>query len=264
MSASNRVLWEKCINCSHSKLKAHLKRGDSRLDLHFDLEVPRKILKLSVCLGSISNVRVEKDNDCIQSLRKAAYEEVRSKFVVEELKNNPTVRAYRDLYWKLGVDPTKTRPSGEALLRRVLHGSDLPRISTVVDAYNLASMITIVPISGFDGDRLKPPFQVRFANSGETFTGIGMSKPMRLTDKMLVLADEMQVLSIYPYRDCDHTKITVETKNALIVAYGAPGIVDEQLRRAVESTISNIKLTSDGETGAIQVFTSTSGDVGTR
>ena len=206
---------------------------------------------------------MEKDNDCIQRLRKAAYEEVRSKFVIEELKNNPTVRAYRDLYWKLDIDPTKTRPSGEALLRRVLHGSDLPRISTVVDAYNLASMMTIIPISGFDRDHLKPPFQVRFANDGEAFTGIGMSKPMRLTDKMLVLADEMQVLSIYPYRDSDHSKITVETTNALIVAYGAPGIVEEQLRRAVESTISNIELTSDGETQMIQVFSSTRVDVGT-
>lgn len=206
---------------------------------------------------------MEKDNDCIQRLRKAAYEEVRSKFVIEELKNNPTVRAYRDLYWKLDIDATKTRPSGEALLRRVLHGSDLPRISTVVDAYNLASMMTIIPISGFDRDHLKPPFQVRFANDGEAFTGIGMSKPMRLTDIMLVLADEMQVLSIYPYRDSDHSKITVETTNALIVAYGAPGIVEEQLRRAVESTISNIELTSDGETQMIQVFSSTRVDVGT-
>jgi DNA/RNA-binding domain of Phe-tRNA-synthetase-like protein len=80
---------------------------------------------------------------------------------------------------------------------------------------------------------------------------------------MLVLADEMQVLSIYPYRDSDHSKITVETTNALIVAYGAPGIVEEQLRRAVESTISNIELTSDGETQMIQVFSSTRVDVGT-
>jgi DNA/RNA-binding domain of Phe-tRNA-synthetase-like protein len=68
----------------------------------------------------IRNVRAEKDNEHIQSLKKAVYEEVKTKYNIEILKDDPTVRAYRDLYWKLGIDPTKTRPSGEALLRRVL------------------------------------------------------------------------------------------------------------------------------------------------
>lgn len=72
------------------------------------------------------------------------------------LKDNPTVRAYRDFCWKLNMDPTKTRPLGEALLRRVLHAKQLPRISTVVDAYNLVSTKTMIPISGFDEDKLNP------------------------------------------------------------------------------------------------------------
>lgn len=164
------------------------------------------------------------------------------------------MRAYRDFYWKLDIDPTKTRPSGKALLRRVLHAKELPRISTVVDAYNLASMKTIIPISGFDKDQLNPPFQVRFARNSETFTGIGMNKPMTLTDKMLVLADEKQILCIYPYRDSDHTKITGQTRNVLIVGYGAPGITEEQLKEAVETTISYIKLVSDGKTEMTKVF----------
>lgn len=143
------------------------------------------------------------------------------------------------------------------MLRRALHGNELPRISTVVDAYNLASMRTIIPISGFDKDCLNPPFQIRFARNGETFTGIGMNKHMTLTDKMLVLADEKRILCIYPYRDLDHTKITGRTRNVLIVGYGAPRITREQLKEAVETTISYIKLVSDGETETIKVFSLT-------
>jgi DNA/RNA-binding domain of Phe-tRNA-synthetase-like protein len=118
-------------------------------------------------------------------------------------------------------------------------------------------MKTIIPISGFDKDCLNPPFQVRFAKDGETFTGIGMSKHMALTDKMLVLADEKQVLCIYPYRDLDYTKITGQTRNVLIVGYGAPGITEKQLSEAVETTLSYIKLVSDGETEMVKVFSST-------
>ena len=115
-------------------------------------------------------------------------------------------------------------------------------------------MKTIIPTSGFDKDRLNPPFQIHFAKNAETFRGIGMNKSMTLTDKMLVLADENQILCIYPYRDSDHTKITRQTRNVLVVGYGAPGIEEKRLKKAVETTISHIKLVSGGETKNIKVF----------
>mgnify|MGYP001063581888 CR=1 FL=1 len=220
-------------------------------------EVSEKFPELSVGIGIINNISVEKDNEQTQRLKRAVYEETRAKYNIEALKDNPTVRAYRDFYWKLDIDPTKTRPSGEALLRRVLHGNELPTISTVVDAYNLGSMKTIIPISGFDDEKLNPPFHIRFAKNGETFTGIGLSKPVTLMDKVLILADKKQVLCIYPYRDSDHTKITERTRSVLIVGYGAPGITEQQLREAVETTLSFIELVSGGEAGMVKVFSST-------
>jgi len=225
-----------------------------QVNVNWNLEVSTKFAELAICVGTINGVHVQKDNEQLHELKKAVYEVVRAKYNVEALKDDLTVRAYRDFYWTLDIDPTKTRPSGEALLRRVLHGNELPNISTVVDAYNLASMKSIIPISGFDRDRLNPPLQVRFAKNGEIFTGIGMDKPMTLTDKMLVLADENQILCIYPHRDSDYTKITEKTRNVLIVGYGALGITEEQLTEAVETTLSYIKLVSGGEIETIKVF----------
>jgi DNA/RNA-binding domain of Phe-tRNA-synthetase-like protein len=227
------------------------------LCVNWDSEISARFPELSICIGIINKVHIEKENEQIQTLKKSVCEEVRAKYNIETLKDNSTVRAFRDFYWKLDIDPTKTRPSGEALLRRVLHGDELLHISTVVDAYNLASMKTIIPISGFDKDRLNLPFQVRFVKNGEAFTGIGMSKPMTLTDKMLVLADEKQVLCIYPYRDSDYTKITEHTQNVVIVGYGAPKITEEQLKEAVETTLAYIKQVSGGEIEMVKVFSST-------
>jgi len=229
-----------------------------QFQLNWDSRVLSKFPELAICIGTVNGVLVEKENEQIRKLKKSVYEEVRAKYNIETLKDNSTVRAYRDFYWKLGIDPTKTRPSGEALLRRVLHGEDLPCISNVVDAYNLASMKTIIPISGFDEDRLSPPFQVRFANNGEVFAGIGMSKPLVLTDNVLVLADERQILCIYPYRDADYTKITEKTRNVVIIGYGAPSIERNQLEEAVETTLSYIKAVSGGEIQTIRVFSSMS------
>lgn len=217
-------------------------------------EVAAKFPELAISMGTINNVSVERENVEIRELKKALYSEVKAKHDVEKLKENPVVRAYRDFYWKLGIDPTKTRPSGEALLRRVLHGDELPTISTAVDAYNLASMKTIIPISGFDKDELSPPFNVRFAEDGEPFIGIGTEKPIALKSNMLVLADTKRVLCIYPHRDADQTKITEKTKNILLVGYGAPGITGQQLEEAVETALNYIRATCGGEIEAIKVF----------
>lgn len=211
---------------------------------------------LAICIGLIKDISNERENETLKRLKREVYEEVRAKYDIETLKYNSIVRAYRDFYWKLGIDPTKTRPSGEALLRRVLHGDELPDISTVVDAYNLASLKTIVPISGFDPDLLTLSFQVRFAENGEAFAGIGMTKPMSLTDKMLVLIDAEQTVCVCLYRDSDATKIALNSRKALIIAHGAPGVGSDYLKQAVGSTLAYIQLVSGGTVETATVFNS--------
>ena len=236
--------------------------GSMLIEVKWSANVAERFPGLRVCIGEIRNVHNEKTNEQVRMLSSIVYDEVKARCSIETLKTDPTVRAYRDFYWKLDIDPTKTRPSGEALLRRVLHGDELPQISTVVDGYNLVSMKAIIPVSGFDYEKLDPPFQVRFAESTETFAGIGMSKPLALKKNTLVLADQNQILCIYPYRDSDHSKITFQTRDALIVAYGSPGITENQLMTTIETTLSYIKQTSQGEVTMMKSF-STNGSATT-
>src|SRR6185436_3216740 len=50
------------------------------------------------------------------------------------------VAAVRTMYKRVGLDPTKTRPSSEALLRRVRRGDQLARINSMVDVCNWCSL----------------------------------------------------------------------------------------------------------------------------
>jgi len=84
--------------------------------------------------------------------------------------------------------------------------------------------------------------------------GIGMDKLLPLSDKMLVLADEKQILCVYPYRDSDYTKITEQTRNVIIVGYGAPAIAEKRLEEAVGTTLAYIKDVSEGEIAMVKVF----------
>jgi DNA/RNA-binding domain of Phe-tRNA-synthetase-like protein len=217
-------------------------------------EVTERFPELAVCLGLIKGVTVERTNSQIEELKSKITNEVKRSHRIEELRDNPIVRAYRNFYWKLDIDPTKTRPSGEALLRRILRGKTLPTISTVVDAYNLASLKTIIPLSGFDLKLLNPPLEVRFSKENEEFQGIGMATPIKLKNNMLVLADKTGILCVYPYKDADATKITLSTKKVVIIGYGAPGIAENKLKNAVETTIRFIKQVSGGKTEIIKIF----------
>ncbi len=222
--------------------------------LIWDKAVVTQFPNLAVSLGSIRDVRVEKTNADVERLRTLVLSQVRSSSKLEELKDNPVVRAYRDFFWALNIDPTKTRPSGEALLRRVLHGNEIPQISSAVDAYNLASLQTIIPISGFDLNSIEPPLQIRFSKKGDTFQGIGVEAPQQLPENMLVVADRRQVLCIYPHRDSDATKIGRGTENILLVGYGAPGIIKDKIFDAVDLALSYIGQVSGGRKEGVEVF----------
>jgi DNA/RNA-binding domain of Phe-tRNA-synthetase-like protein len=78
----------------------------------------------------------------------------------------------RDLYRAFGIDPTRTRPSSEALLRRILLGKPLPRILNAVDVCNLCSLRFLLPIGLYDAERLLGPTRLRRGLPGESFQGI--------------------------------------------------------------------------------------------
>ena len=78
----------------------------------------------------------------------------------------------RTLYKALGLDPTKIRPSNEALLRRALKGETLYRINTLVDALNLSSLRDQLPFGLYDLDRVHPRSSFGRAAPGEAYEGI--------------------------------------------------------------------------------------------
>lgn len=161
----------------------------------------------------------EKENGQLTRLRDTVYKKVRMKYRADTPKNEMLVRVYGN-FGNLDIDPTKTRPSGEALFRRVLNGKELPKISVVVDVHNLASSGTMVSISGLDADLLTSLFYVRFARN-EAFTGIGTDEMKLLTEKMLALSDEKQILCLSISGFGPHQDLSVDT-NAVTVGYGGP------------------------------------------
>jgi len=108
----------------------------------FEIEptLTNRFLGLRVVVGYVDGVRVENSGADLQRFKEETLAEVRQKYSLESLKDGAIFRAYRDFFWKVGIDPTKIRPAAEALVRRILAGKSIPTINNVVDSYNLASI----------------------------------------------------------------------------------------------------------------------------
>ena len=183
---------------------------------------------LQVVVGYVDGVRVENSGADLQKFKEEVLAEVRQKYSLESLKDAAIFRAYRDFFWKVGIDPTKIRPAAEALVRRILAGKSIPTINNVVDSYNLASIRTEVALAAFNRDELNGSLLMRTAESGERFLGIGMSEPMELNGGEIVISDEEKLVAVYPYRDADRSRVSGTTRNLTILICGVPGI-DEKI-----------------------------------
>jgi DNA/RNA-binding domain of Phe-tRNA-synthetase-like protein len=216
--------------------------------VHVSPEVAARFPGLAVAWVSLEGVAVGPAGaPAAEDLKRAAEAGVRSRRTAEGLKDDPVFRAYRDFYWKLGIDPTKTRPAGEALNRRVLNGGVLPAINAFVDAYNAASLATGVPIGAYDADRLAgDALSVRFAAPGEPFQGIAEPEPRALAGGETVLADAARAVNFYPYRDAEATKVREGTTRAFVVACGAPGVPLDLLAEATRLAAENVLRTCGG------------------
>jgi DNA/RNA-binding domain of Phe-tRNA-synthetase-like protein len=78
----------------------------------------------------------------------------------------------RRLYRAFGIDPTSTRPSSEALVRRVLQGKPFPAINSAVEVCNLCSTTFLLPIGLYDAGKIRGDVILRRGASGESYAGI--------------------------------------------------------------------------------------------
>lgn len=197
--------------------------------LRLSSELSSKFPELAAQIVNFKGVSITREIPELESYKGEIYASTQSRWEIEKLRDDPDFRAYRDFFWKLGIDPTKNRPAAEALIRRVLNDKPIPKINTWVDAYNMVSIQTAIPIASFDADLLEGDLYMREAVEGEEFLGIAMKKPVFLKGGEAVIQDDARLVAIYPYRDADYSKVTPDTKNVLMLMCGAPKITRGKL-----------------------------------
>lgn len=143
----------------------------------------------------------------------------------------PDVEWARRLYSAVGIDPTRYRPSSEALLRRALKGETPYQINTLVDACNWCSLDYLLPIGLYDTDRLSGPITIRLGRPEEAYEGI--RKGIVHVGGRLCVADDFGAFGS-PSADSLRASIMPATRHALAILFVPADYPADDLAEACE------------------------------
>lgn len=160
-------------------------------------------------------------------------ERQRQKLTVDSLKELPAIAATRQVYKACGKDPSRYRPSSEALIRRTLQGKSLYQIDTIVDIINLASMSFGYSIGAFDATKfVGDTLTLGVGRKNEPYEGIG--RGMINIEGLPVYRDQQGGVGT-PTSDNERTKVELSTTRLLVLINGYDG--NEQTVRQTAETI---------------------------
>lgn len=182
-------------------------------------------------------------NDFTQKLRAAE--------TTEGIKQQPAIAATREAYKRCGKDPSRYRPSAEALRRRLLRGLELYRIDTLVDLINLVSLRTGYSIGGFDADKIQgTDLCLGVGHAEEPFEGIG--RGVLNIEGLPVFRDAVGGIGT-PTSDNERTKMDVGTRHILAIINGYDGNL-ERLQEAALMTQELLQKYASSDGGTICYF----------
>jgi DNA/RNA-binding domain of Phe-tRNA-synthetase-like protein len=147
--------------------------------------------------------------------------------------------AVRTMYKQVGIDPTKTRPSSEALLRRVRKGDSLPRINSMVDVCNWCSLEFQLPYGLYDLNRVDGDgIEMRLGREGESYAGI--RKDEVHVGGRICMADARGAFG-NPTSDSSRTMVTPATTRAVVVVFAPRSVDVSRLRQVVDVTSERMR-----------------------
>lgn len=200
-------------------------------------------IKIKVGSLHLTGCRVTESSKALRTVFDRVVDQARKRFTDMPLGEHPVAGGIRRLFKSLGMDPSRYRPSAEALVRRVLKNQDLYHINCIVDINNICSMESLYPLGVYDRERINGDVNVRLGTAHDIYRGIG--REINIAGK-LVCADADGAFGS-PIADSARTKITEHTRELLVLLYAPPSAEDSEVR----DTLKRFAELADAYAGAV-------------
>jgi len=191
-----------------------------------------KIQSLKLAMLQAENIQVTKSGSSFDTELKNLEKELSEKFSKRPPSDDPVISATRRLYRQIGWEPTKYRPSSEALVRRLIQGKGLYRINNLVDYGNLVSARYHIPMGLYDCAKIEGSVLIDVGRDDEYYQGI--SKDRITATGKIILRDDRGVFG-NPTADSKRTSIQKETTDIIALFFVSTAINKDYLLETLHS-----------------------------
>ncbi len=178
------------------------------MKINIDLKLQEKLPDFSV-ISYLMDVENDKTETVLALLNNLQVD-----LKIEEVTTDEIIKETRDGYKKLGKDPSHTRPACEALIRRVIKGTNLYSLGDLIDLGNVLSVKTKRSVCVVDCNKIKGNVNIRIGLEGEYLDAINRG-PINAYNLPVYVDDEGIFGS--PTSDTIRTAVTNSTKQILVM-----------------------------------------------
>lgn len=196
------------------------------MKITFSKIINEKISGLKLGIIKVVNAEIRKNSELVERQFNELELFIKNKFANIQPSSDSVVSAVRRMYRRIGWEPTKYRPSSEAMIRRFLKNIGLYRINNFVDLGNVASTKFHLPMGLYDSDEIVGHISVDVGKENESYRGI--SKELIHATGKLILRDSVGIFG-NPTADSKRTCLSDNTKNVLVIFFSPPEVNNDYL-----------------------------------
>lgn len=204
-----------------------------------NLKIDNKIFELflDVTLGVVTlhNIDNKGHDPEIEQLLRDSESAAITKLGNIPVTEHPSIVPWREAYRKFGAKPKDYPSSIENLLRRILKGEQIRHINKLVDIYNIVSLKFLVPAGGEDLSKIQGDILLTLASQNEQpviLLGENEARPPH-PGEVIYKDDIGTICRRWNWKEADRTKLTEDTKNAVLVIEGILPEDKERVKQAV-------------------------------
>ncbi|MFC9599137.1 B3/4 domain-containing protein [Peribacillus butanolivorans] len=202
------------------------------MEINISANLSSKIPDFKVGIITYENIEVGPSPQMVKGRLQLFQEALFFDLDEKELTDFPGIKEWRKIFKTTGTNPSRYRPSVEALYRRVKKQNYLTSIHSAIDLNNFFSLLYEVPIGIYDADKLTGDISIKIGESTDKYNGL--NGRLNSMENMITSADRDGAFGS-PYVDSERTKVTEETKKAIQIIYLQPKTPIKEAHQLTES-----------------------------
>ena len=191
-------------------------------------------LGLHVCVAHLSKLTIRKNSPKVRQKKKEIVAFVRDNLPADVVASHEFVTGHRELYERVGAGATGLVPSYQTLIETVNKKKGFPTINTLVDLYNCVSASHLITIGAHDLSRITGQLRIGITTGKERFVPLFSTEHQSVRPGEYAYMDDSDIICRLDIRQCHKTRITIDTREAVLFANSNPRVPKEALIAAVQ------------------------------